>query len=51
MKHAGRICAMAEGGEIAVLAQAVEAVDAEFLPILARRPEDYAGSVILVPEQ
>ena len=53
VKHAGRICAMAEGTDIAVLARAVEALgeEAEFVPILTQRPEDYAGSAILIPEQ
>ena len=48
-KHAGRICAPAEGTEIAVLARAVEAVsgETEFVPILTQRPENYDGSAIL----
>ena len=50
-KHAGRICAMAEGGEVAVLAREMESVDAEFVPMLTHRPEDYAGSAILLPEE
>ena len=50
-KHAGRICAMAEGGEVAVLAREVESVGAEFVPMLTHRPEDYAGSAILLPEE
>lgn len=49
-KHAGRICAMAEGGEVAVLAREVESVGAEFVPMLTHRPEDYAGSAILISE-
>ena len=50
-KHAGRICAMAEGGEVAVLAREVESVDAEFVPMLTHRPEDYTGSAVLIPEE
>lgn len=49
-KHAGRICAMAEGGEVAVLAREVESVDAEFVPMLTHCPEDYTGSAILISE-
>ena len=49
-KHAGRICAMAEGSEVAVLAREVESVDAEFVPMLTHRPEDYTGSAILISE-
>ena len=49
-KHAGRICAMAEGGEVAVLAREVESVGAEFVPMLTHRPEDYTGSAILISE-
>lgn len=50
-KHAGRICAMAEGGEVAVLAREVESVGAEFVPMLTHRPEDYTGSAVLIPEE
>ena len=50
-KHAGRICAMAEGSEVAVLAREVESVGAEFVPMLTHRPEDYTGSAVLIPEE
>ena len=49
-KHAGRICAMAEGSEVAVLAREVESVGAEFVPMLTHRPEDYTGSAVLISE-
>ena len=51
-KHAGRICAVAEDGEIAALAREVENVHAEteFVPMLTHRPEDYNGSAVLIPE-
>ena len=49
-KHAGRICAMAEGGEVAVLAREVESVGAEFVPMLTHRPENYTGSAVLISE-
>ena len=50
VKHAGRICAVAEGGEVAVLEREVEAAGGEFVPILTRQTEAYTGSVILIPE-